>query len=139
MDLNKLIKELPHKFPMLMIDEVLETDDKKAVTRSIIKPTNPFIANDSKLSEYAFIELMAQTLGLQIVSYYARTNLQAPSLGFLLGIRSLEYYASLSINDEITVTAVLEHSKDKFKNFRCTINKGKKVISEGVIKVYEQD
>lgn len=51
MDLNSLLKKLPHKFPMLMLDKVIGADDKTAVTRSIIKTSNPFTKKDNTLSE----------------------------------------------------------------------------------------
>ena len=138
MDLNRLLKKLAHKFPMLMLDEVLEADDKMALTRSIIKTSNPFIKKDNTLSEFAFIELMAQTVAVQVGFVYDSSDQKAPSVGFLLGLKPFECHSQLSLNDEVVVTAFLEHSLDNFKIFRCTVKKEEKVIAMGVLKIYEQ-
>ena len=138
MDLNRLLKKLPHKFPMLMLDEVLEADDKMALTRSIIKTSNPFIKKDNTMSEFAFIELMAQTVAVQVGFVYDSSDQKAPSMGFLLGLKPFECHSQLSLNDEVVVTAFLEHSFDNLKIFRCTVKKEEKVIAMGVLKIYEQ-
>lgn len=138
MDLNSLLKKLPHKFPMLMLDKVIGADDKMAVTRSIIKTSNPFTKKDNTLSEFAFIELMAQTAAVQIGFVYESSGKKTPSMGFLLGLKLFECLSPLFLNDEVVVTAVLEHSLDNFKIFRCTVKKEEKIIAMGVLKVYEQ-
>lgn len=138
MDLNSLLKKLPHKFPMLMLDKVIGADDKTAVTRSIIKTSNPFTKKDNTLSEFAFIELMAQTAAVQVGFFYESSGQKTPSMGFLLGLKPFECLSPLLLNDEVVVTAVLEHSLDNFKIFRCTVKKEEEVAATGVLKVYEQ-
>jgi 3-hydroxyacyl-[acyl-carrier-protein] dehydratase len=54
---------LPHRRPMLMVDQVLERSDRHLITTTRIDKNNPFI-KDNRLPGHAGLELIAQASGL---------------------------------------------------------------------------
>lgn len=138
-NLNSLISELPHKEPMLMIDEVLSVEERKAVTKNKIKTTNPFIHKDNSLSETAYIELMAQTCAVFLVANRNKDNEGKAQLGFLIGISKLEIKSGLRAGDEIIVNSSIFNGIDNYFIFNCSIEKNNKTIATGDIKIYAQE
>ncbi len=84
---KNLEKILPHDYPMILIDELLEVDTNKNTVCALVKITEDKILYDKTLngiSPLAGIEFMAQTAGC--FAYY-KNNLTSPKIGYLLGSR----------------------------------------------------
>jgi predicted hotdog family 3-hydroxylacyl-ACP dehydratase len=138
-NLNKLISELPHRPPMLMIDEVTIVEERKAVTKNKIKLNNPFIHKDNTLSETAYIELMAQTCAIFLVANREKKDDEKAQLGFLIGISNFEINSGLMANDEVIVSSTIVNGIDNYFIFKCSIENDNKNIAIGDIKIYAQE
>jgi predicted hotdog family 3-hydroxylacyl-ACP dehydratase len=96
---KEIIKELPHKKPIVMVDELVLLDDNKIITKLIPKENNIFV-QDGIFSEYGVIEHIAQSAGLRSTLFAARNNLPSP-LGYLAAINKFKLYNLAKVGVEI--------------------------------------
>lgn len=94
---------LPHRAPMLLIDQALCADDDTITASATVKADTIFV-EDGHLPSWCLLEYMAQTMGLW-VCWRARQNGEPPPVGFLLGTRSLKLHV-----DKIAVGTTLSFS-----------------------------
>ena len=135
--LNNLISKLPHKPPILMIDEVISITEEKAVVKSKIKADYYFVWKDSMLSETAHIEIMAQTCAIYLISKNSNVgNSLKINVGLLLAIKNAHFLHTLYVDDEIVISSVLEASIYDYYIFNCDIKKNGQLISKGTVKIY---
>lgn len=118
---ESVLDYLPHRPPMVLIDELLETGDDYAISRLIVKEDTPFISIHG-LPAWAGIELMAQTISLFAGIRGKKLGL-APKIGFLLGTR--RYHSSCSffpLHSELIIRATeLYFGDTKLGVFDCSI------------------
>jgi predicted hotdog family 3-hydroxylacyl-ACP dehydratase len=82
---SKLTGLLPHSLPMLLVDELVSSDDDSAVVRVTIRDDYPF--SGGGVGTWIGLELMAQSAAVLSKLRNQQTS-DKPSLGFLLGSRS---------------------------------------------------
>jgi predicted hotdog family 3-hydroxylacyl-ACP dehydratase len=107
---------LPHRDRMLLIDEILELDDKTAVTRATVTDQWPFF-NGQSVDSLILIELVAQTAGIN--NSWVRVKkqgLKSEKKGWLVGIKQSRFFVdSISINDLIITRA---ENQFEFESYR---------------------
>jgi len=109
---------LPHRPPMLLIDELVEVSDIRAVVRATIKPDCVF-ARDGIVHPAAMIEFMAQCCA--IVSA-ARPSGKGPRLGFIISCREVDLLVdSFAVGDKLELTADKIHGQEPLAVFGCTV------------------
>ena len=82
---------LPHRRPMLLVDEILTLDDRCAVTRSTVRGDWP-LCDGREASAVVLIELVAQTSGIH--NGYIRgkvEGLAADKRGWIVGVRRAQW------------------------------------------------
>ena len=84
-----LAELLPHAGDMILIDQVLASDEEQSRTRPTAKPGGLSNRADGSLPAWAGVELMAQSVAAY-AGCRARQNGEAVELGFLLGTRKFE-------------------------------------------------
>lgn len=94
---------LPHSGAIVLIDEILDVDEKSIRVKTTIKKS-PFLQND-RFYSYQLIEVMAQSLGL----YRAHNDKKnTTKIAFLIGCRKFEIYKPyLNLGDEIEINSEL--------------------------------
>ena len=83
---------LPHRGRMLLIDEIIEVDDKKAVTGATVTELWPLF-DGKAVSSLILIELVAQTAG--IVNGWVRIEKKGKNSkkeGWLVGIKQSRFF-----------------------------------------------
>jgi predicted hotdog family 3-hydroxylacyl-ACP dehydratase len=94
---------LPHKPPMLLIDEVLEVTDVRGVCRTTIHPDCVF-AIDGRVHPAAMIEFVAQTCAIAVGVLGARSG-EPPRLGMIMACREVTFAVdSFAVGDQLTIT-----------------------------------
>ncbi len=89
MQLALKIKDLiPHKPPMLMVDELVRASDEEALVRADPGPDCPFFENGT-LDRLAGIELIAQAYAAYR-AWQAEKEKKALKTGFLVGVQRSE-------------------------------------------------
>ena len=119
-DLRPIEDYLPHRPPMLLIDELVEVNDTKAVVRTTIKPDCVF-ARDGVVHPAAMIEFMAQCCAILIG---ARPSGQGPRLGFIISCREVNFMVDrFAVGDALVLTAAKIHGQEALAVFNCTVSR----------------
>lgn len=130
-------KVLPHKFPMVLVDDVLEYNLEKHSVSAIVKIYEDKMFFDKSINgmpALVGIEFMAQAIGCY--SYFAN-DMRPPRIGFLLGTRlyknTLPYFEN---GKTYKVTAQEVFTDNELVSFECLIYNDNEVCSEAVINAY---
>lgn len=136
---------IPHREPMVLVDQVLSMEDFEIITSYRIKADNIFLekqGNDQNqfFSEMGLLENVAQTSYLFIRLYFEKqyTDKEPPAsvlssgseLGFISGIQHLEIFGLPAIGDTISTQTrtTLDYTSDFLKI--CSI--------EGTVRINER-
>ena len=139
--MTDLSKVLPHKNPMILLDDIIEVD----LENKFLK-TNFYVDNKKKFYDKTLkgipsicgIEFMAQTIGCY--AFYSKKE-KEPRIGFLLGSRL--YNNSIDLfkeNETYTVKAVEAYYDNDISAFDCFIyDKLEEEVASATINVYQSD
>ena len=98
-----LIQELiPQRHPIIMVDNLIESDDVMTKSRFIVNHSNIF-CEDGCLKEPGLIENIAQTAAARAGYIYKQQDKEIP-VGFIGGIKNLNIYQLPIINAELITT-----------------------------------
>lgn len=131
---------LPHKEPMILIDDVIDysTDEKWLKSVLTVRENSLFYDKSIKgIDSVIGIEYMAQTIGCYA---YFRKQLSEPKIGFLLGTR---LYNNAIKSFELGKTyyiLVKEVFVTEIYSFECFIyNEENEEVASATINVYQDD
>ena len=82
----ELLSLLPHRSPMLLIDEVVSVSDTESRANLMIDSRSAFFVANSGVPAWIGIEYMGQTAAL-IAGFQLKAGIIAPHVGLLLGTR----------------------------------------------------
>lgn len=128
---------IPHRPPMLMMDEVVTAGDDNAHVRCVIRENHVFY--DPALGgvpTWIGIEIMAQTIAAGAGELARRKNEPAP-IGFLLGTR--DYQAEVDVfplHMPLDVYALQEMESSGMTVFRCRIESQDRLLASSLLNVY---
>ena len=131
-----LIELVPHRPPMLLIDEVADYHDRKIVCSTTVRADMPFV-HEGSVSSVLAIELFAQTAAALIgLRMRERPGPQQTS-GALLGTRELELIApSLEVGDALTIECEELFTMDAAAQVQCALSRRGEIVARGTINVY---
>jgi len=98
---------IPQKPPMVMVDRIIEAEDKTTVTAFLIRDDNVFI-EDGLFREPGLIENIAQSAAAGIAARPVSEK-EKPKLGFIGAIRELIIFKLPKAGDEIITTVTVTH------------------------------
>lgn len=102
---EKIRELLPQKYPFVMVNGLLEYDQKKIVTNFLIEKENIFTENDS-LNEAGMIENIAQSVALH-TGYACHLKNQNAPVGYIGNISQVKLFdfpkLDETIRTEVTV------------------------------------
>jgi len=129
---------VPHRPPMLCLDEVGEDTATSVVCHVTIRPDFIFVEGDS-VRPVAMIELVAQAcavyLGLQ-----ARCAGRSPRVGMVVGCREAEFLVErLAVGDELTVTVHRVFEELPVAAFTGEVARGGAVVGRVSLSVVDGD
>ncbi|KAA8733847.1 3-hydroxylacyl-ACP dehydratase [Acinetobacter qingfengensis] len=113
---------IPHRAPMLLVDEWVEMKDNGCVAKVKIHPDMPFI-EDAGLPSWVGIEIMAQTIAIY-AGIQQRLKGEQPKLGFLLGSKKFEMAQThFAIDEELMIEIKLQFlNRHQIGMFDCHID-----------------
>lgn len=124
-DLEKL---LPQSYPMIMIDTLATSDEKKTETLLTVKENNIFVS-EGKLREPGIIENMAQTAAAR-AGYEAKIKNKKVKAGFIGNIKNLNIFNLPKINDTIKTILIPVNKVGKISVVKIETYADKNKISE---------
>jgi len=114
---------LPHRPPMLLIDDIVEVTEDRAVCRTTIHPDCVF-AIDGLVHPSAMIEFVAQACAI-FVGVRAAQSGGPPRLGLILGCREIAFAVDdFAVGDELTVVATKVFGEHQLAAFSGTVARG---------------
>ena len=137
-DLEKI---LPHKPPMILIDELVSIDleQKIAVAKFVVTDKKMFYDKQlGGIPSICGIEFMAQTIGC--FAYY-KNRRSEPQIGFLLGSRLYNNLTDVFRENEcFTVKVTGTYSEGEIASFDCLIyNDSEEEVASATVNVYQGD
>lgn len=114
---------LPHQPPMLLIDDIVEVTDQRAVCRATIHPDCVF-AVDGAVHPAAMIEFVAQACAIY-ASAIAAGDSGPPRLGLIMACREAEFAVdAFAVGDELTIVASKSFGGNQMASFTGTVSRG---------------
>ena len=133
-----LTKILPHKPPMILIDDILEVNLKEGSLVSLFRvyPEKQFFERGRGINSIVGIEFMAQTIGAYA---YFKNNCAEPKPGLLLGTRlynnKIPYFKE---GEEYKVTVHEIFTDNQIAVFDCLIyDKSGEEIASATVNTYQ--
>lgn len=131
LDTNMIQKILPHRYPFLLIDKVVELDrDKKAVGVKNVSINENFFAGHFPerpiMPGVLIIEAMAQTAGVLLLS--KEENLG--KLAYFLGINNVKFRKPVLPGDQLVLEIEVLKLKSKTGQVKGMAKVGDKVVCE---------
>ena len=136
MDLEKI---LPHKKPMILIDDIIDYSDENDSINSVVTISENSMFYDDTIkgvSSCVGIEYMAQTIGCFA---FLKDKLKEPKPGFLLGSRLYETKKDVFLlNEKYYINAKRIFSEENIVSFECYINdKENNEVAKATLNVYQ--
>jgi 3-hydroxyacyl-[acyl-carrier-protein] dehydratase len=131
MEINEILKILPHRYPFIMIDRVIELSSKKIVAIKNVTINENYFAGH--FPEYPImpgvlmIEALAQAGGIYASQFYKGNTLKDYML-FLMGVDKVKFRKS--VVPGMTLKLIVEPIKRKNDVWRM---KGKAVNEEEIL------
>ena len=137
MDVYEILKRLPHRFPMLLIDRVLECEPgKRIVALKNVSINEPFFPGHFPgipiLPGVLILEAMAQASGLLA---FSTLGLQADgqSLYYFAGIDSARFKKPVKPGDQLIIEVEQTASRLTVAKFKCVAKVDGQVATEAEI------
>ncbi len=131
---------LPHRDRMLLVDEILEVDDKMAITRATVSDQWPLFDGQA-VGPLVLIELVAQTAGVS--NGWVRIQQRgrdSEKKGWLVGIKQARFFVdALFLNQRIITRAENHFAYENFRHIQGTARIGPDVVGEVELQVIQTD
>lgn len=125
---------LPHRPPMLLLDEVLECSPGRACCRVRLRPDSPFM-EAGRVRALVALEYMGQAAAA-CAGAQAREAGGAPRIGLLLGTRELTLAVEhFSAGDALVVEAERLAEDERLCSFRCRVLRGEALAAQATLNV----
>ncbi|MFQ5484105.1 MAG: hypothetical protein ACE5DO_02095 [Desulfobacterales bacterium] len=131
---------LPHRGRMLLIDEIIEVDDKKAVTGATVTERWPLYDGKS-VNPLILIELAAQTAG--ITNGWVRIQKKGKDSekeGWLVGIKQAQFFSDeVRLNSRIITYAENRFEYESYREILGISKVDSNIISEIKLQLIQTD
>ena len=121
-----VLKLIPQRPPIVMVDKLISAADKKTVSGFTIKADNIFIENGI-MQEPGIIENIAQSAALG-VGYVCSVKNEKVPLGFIGAVKNLKIFDLPKVGEEINTEIQVD-----YEVFEATLITGKVFLKERLI------
>lgn len=130
-----MVELVPHRPPMLLVDELVSHEGRKIVCRSTIGADHLFVRDGRAASSLVAIELFAQTAAA-LVGLLAPPDGPSMAQGALLGSRKIELFTGeLLVGDVLDIHCEESWTIEMAAQIDCTLYRRGEKIAEGTINV----
>jgi len=131
---------LPHRGRMKLVDEIVEVDEEKAVTRSTVTDQWPFF-NGKTVDSLVLIELVAQTAGISNSwEGIKKHGDQFERKGWLVGIRESRFYVdAVSLDTPIITRSETQFRFENYRDILGTVEIDSEIAAEVRLQLFQSD
>ena len=138
MDIYELLKYLPQRYPVLMIDRVKEIDPgKRIVALKNVSANEPYFQGHFPgrpiMPGVLILEAMAQAAGVLVFSDKAAQHTLANSRYYYVGIDNARFKKPVIPGDQLELEVTLERSLRGIGKFGCVARVSGTVVAEATI------
>ncbi len=135
LDIKKLSRILPHRYPMLLVDRVIEIDgDRRALGVKNVTINEPFFSghypNMPIMPGVLIVEAMAQLSGVLI----AQKLEQVGKLAVLLSLDRVKLRRPVTPGDQMILEAETVRVRTRIAHMRCRAYVGEEIAAEAEVK-----
>ena len=140
-ELKDVKKILPHKYPFLLVDKILEVEPRQyAIGIKNVSHNEPFFQGhfpDNNIFPGALlIEALAQMTGIMYA--YSDEEDCSKKIGYLAGVNKIRIYKIIKPGDQIILKAVNVNSWDDIIESQVLAYVDGKIVAKGTILVTEK-
>ena len=129
---------LPHRAPMLLLDEVVRFDSESVTCRVTIRSDSMF-AVDGQVPAWAALEYCAQSVAA-FVGLRSHASGEAPRLGMLIAARELSLSVdSFAPGDVLSIESKLQFGEARVGRFECAVTREGSVVAKATLSVYQPE
>jgi len=135
MDINRIMSLLPHRYPMILVDRVLEIeDDQRAVGVKNVTINEPFFQGHYPVRPIMpgvlIVEAMCQLAGLMLSQKLERTG----KIAMLLSLDAVKLRKPVTPGDQLVLEAVVLKASSRFGETQCSAFVAGELVAEARIK-----
>ncbi|MBI1337053.1 MAG: UDP-3-O-[3-hydroxymyristoyl] N-acetylglucosamine deacetylase [Phycisphaera sp.] len=135
LDIRKLFRILPHRYPMLLVDRVIELDgDRRAVGVKNVTANEPFFTGHYPgtpiMPGVLIVEAMAQLSGVLIGQKLENTG----KLAILLSLDRVKLRRAVTPGDQLFLEAEAVRVRSRIAHMRCRAYVGEELAAEAEVK-----
>lgn len=125
---------IPHRPPMLLVDEVVDHEGPRVICRTTIREDMPFV-RDGEVPILIALELFAQA-ACSLVALLATRHGAAMQSGAFLGTRSVAFEADvLRVGDVVDIECTLTMAIGRTAQVDCRLVRAGETLAHGAINV----
>ncbi|MEO0289269.1 MAG: 3-hydroxyacyl-ACP dehydratase FabZ [candidate division WOR-3 bacterium] len=132
MDILKIMKVIPHRYPMLLVDRIIEIDEKRVVGKKCVSMDEHFFQGHYPehpvMPGVLIIESLAQT-GAMLISYHIENI--SEKVPYFVKIDKVKFRKPVLPGDVLKNECVLKEHKGNFFVLECKAYVDEKVVCEG--------
>ena len=117
-DIQKIMSFLPHRYPFLLVDRILEIDEKHAVGIKNVTINEPFFQghfpNEPVMPGVLVLEAMGQVAAMMMSAKPGSENL----ITFLTGVEKAKFRKPVKPGDQLVTTAEMVRLRGKMGKVR---------------------
>lgn len=130
------IELLPHRPPMLLLDEVTSWNGDRVECRVVLRDDSPFVEAGRVASTIA-VEYMAQCVAA-FAGLRGRERGEPVRIGYLVGAREVTFAVDdLRVGDVLRVEASPVWGDETLGNFACAVDREGEAVARGTLNVYQ--
>jgi predicted hotdog family 3-hydroxylacyl-ACP dehydratase len=131
---------LPHRGRMMLIDEIIEMDEERAVAVSVVTDRWPLF-DGKTVSPIILIELIAQTAGISNgLERIRKHGKDSEKKGWLVGIKRSRFFVdAIPLQTRIITRSENVFKYDGFREILGTARIGRDIICETSLQVVQPD
>ncbi len=135
MNIKQILRMLPHRYPMVLVDRVLEIEgDRRAVGVKNVSINEPFFQGHYPASPIMpgvlIVEAMSQLAGLMLSRKLERTG----KVAVLLSLEGVKLRRPVIPGDQLLLKAEAVRATSRFGDVRCSAYVGDRLVSEAQVK-----
>jgi 3-hydroxyacyl-[acyl-carrier-protein] dehydratase len=135
MDIQELLKHIPQRYPMLLIDRVKECEPgKRIVALKNVSANEPYFQGHFPgrpiMPGVLILESMAQAAGVLVLS---GTGRKPGSVYYYVGIDNARFKKPVVPGDQLEIEVVLERALRGIGKFSCVARVSGNLVAEAVI------
>ena len=135
LDVDRVI---PHKRPMLLIDRLLEVNERSSLSEMTVREDMIFVDENGKLDDASYPEIISQAIAAH--EGFRRFGGRNPLMeGYLLGVKKFQIFGASYIGDTLRITLFKIAKFGDFGILDGKVYKGDELIAHGEVKVWQSE